>query len=203
MKEWLRWKNLDVAVLWCWGSLLATGWVVPRSHRLKQLPRAICTSSVFTCLNQFLHQSSHSQTSRQMFHCRYTNRRLEGSTTYTHNCVANGFQLAAPTGSDIWIHAFDGLHMRLKLESAVTPIRNKWWTVEWMHRWMEAAKMHQFGFLTILNVLKSPASAGLAWSASVLPQIGLSAKMLIWHNIQNTLMCKEGHFLPPGNTFVF
>lgn len=38
--------------------------------------------------------------------------------------------------------------MRLNLEPPVTPIRNKWWTVEWMHGWMEADKKQQFVFLT-------------------------------------------------------
>lgn len=132
MKEWLRWKNLDVAILWCWGSLLVTGRVVPHSHYLKQLPQAICTSSVFTCLNQFLHQSSHYQTSCQMFHSRYTNMRLERCIPSTLSCVfhvvekrvlANCLLPTAPAGSDILICALDeGMHISSTLEPPMTPL---------------------------------------------------------------------------------
>lgn len=146
MKEWLRWKNLDVAVLWCWGSLLVTGWVVPHSHYLKQLPQAICTSSVFTCLNYFLHQTSHLQTSRQMFHCKCKNVHLE-ACIHTSLCNllywgkkrfwqhANCLQLAAPAGSDTLIHAFDErTHIRLTLEPLWPPSGI---SGGWLNGWMD------------------------------------------------------------------
>lgn len=109
-----------------------TGRVVPHSHYLKQLPQAICTSSVFTCLNQFLHQSSHYQTSCQMFHSRYTNMCLERCIPSTLSCVfhvvekrvlANCLLPTAPAGSDILICALDeGMHISSTLEPPMTPL---------------------------------------------------------------------------------
>lgn len=137
MKEWLRWKNLDVAVLWCWGSLLVTGWVVPHSHYLKQLPQAIRTSSVFTCLNYFLHQTSHHQTSRQMFHCRCKNVHLEACIhTFLCNLLYWKKVLATcklpSTCSTCRIQHFNSCIWWTNSGTPVTPVRNRWWMVGWM-----------------------------------------------------------------------